>query len=114
MSSPTGAKSCRALASILWNIETILKTMGKHRISVKNRSYLQNRNRLIDIEIRLVVDKGRGGRGMDWELGVGTRQLLYIGQINNKVLLYSTGDYIQYTVINHIGKEYKKRMSIYV
>ena len=27
---------------------------------------------------------------------------------NNKVLLYSTGNYIQYPVINHNGKEYKK------
>ena len=28
--------------------------------------------------------------------------------INNKVLLYSTGSYIQYPVITHIGKAYKK------
>ena len=27
---------------------------------------------------------------------------------NNKVLLYSTGNYIQYPVINHNGKEYEK------
>ena len=33
--------------------------------------------------------------------------------INNKVLLYSTGNYIQYLVINHNGKEYKKEC-IYV
>ena len=33
--------------------------------------------------------------------------------INNKVLLYSTGNYIQYSVINHNGKEYKKEC-IYV
>ena len=26
----------------------------------------------------------------------------------NKVLLYSTGNYIQHPVINHNGKEYKK------
>ena len=26
----------------------------------------------------------------------------------NKVLLYSTGNYIQYPVINHNGKEYEK------
>ena len=32
--------------------------------------------------------------------------LLYIGWINSKVLLYSTGNYIQYPVINHNGKEY--------
>ena len=32
----------------------------------------------------------------------------YIEWINNKVLLYSTGNYIQYPVINHNGKEYEK------
>ena len=31
----------------------------------------------------------------------------YIEWINNKVLLYSTGNYIQYPVINHNGKEYE-------
>ena len=34
--------------------------------------------------------------------------ILYIGWINNKVLLYSTENYIQYPVINHNGKEYEK------
>ena len=33
---------------------------------------------------------------------------LYIEWINNKVLLYSTGNYIQYPVINHNGKEHDK------
>ena len=28
--------------------------------------------------------------------------------INNKVLLHSTGHYIQYPMINHNGKEYEK------
>ena len=32
-------------------------------------------------------------------------KLLYIGQIN-KVLLYSTENYIQYPMINHNEKEY--------
>ena len=34
--------------------------------------------------------------------------------INNKVLMCSTGNYTQYPVINHNGKEYKKRMYICV
>ena len=38
---------------------------------------------------------GQGGEGgKDWEFGVSRCKLLYIGWINNKVLLYSTGDYI--------------------
>ena len=48
-----------------------------------------------DMENRLVVDKGEGGgRGMDWEFGVGRCKLLHLEWINNKVLLYSTGNYI--------------------
>ena len=56
-----------------------------------------------------MVAKGEGGgEGMDWESEVSGCKLLYIKWINNKVLLYSTGNYIQYPVINHNGKEYKK------
>ena len=66
--------------------------------------------RLTDIENRLVVAKGEGGRGgMDREFGISRGKLLYIEWINNKVLLYSTGNYyIQYPVINCSGKEYEK------
>ena len=46
---------------------------------------------------------GRVG-GMDWEFGINRCKLLYIEWKNNKVLLYSTGKYIQYPVINHNGK----------
>ena len=63
----------------------------------------------MDIENRLVAAKGENvGRGMDGEFGISRCKLLYIGWINNKVLLYSTGNYIQYPMINHTGKEYKK------
>ena len=49
-----------------------------------------------------------GGRGMDWESGVNRFKLLHLEWINNKVLMYSTGKYIEYPVINHNGKEYDK------
>ena len=49
-----------------------------------------------------------GDEGMDWESGISRCKLLYIEWINNEVLLYSTGNYIQYPVINHNGKEYEK------
>ena len=56
-----------------------------------------------------MVAKGEGGGGeMDQEFGISRYKLLYIGWINNKVLLYSTGNYIQYPVINHNGKETNK------
>ena len=36
----------------------------------------------------------------------------YTGWINNKVLLYSTGNYIQYPVINIMEKNMKKNVSL--
>ena len=65
---------------------------------------LQNRNRLIDVENRLVVPRG-GGRGIDWEFGVGRGKLLHLEWINNKVLMYSTETCSQYPMIKHNGKE---------
>ena len=32
-----------------------------------------------------------------------------IYKINNKVLLYSTGNYIQYPIVNHKTKEYEEK-----
>ena len=50
---------------------------------------------------------GRGdGRQMEWEFGVSRCKLLYIEWINRTVLLYSTGNYIQYPVTDHNGKDY--------
>ena len=50
-----------------------------------------------------------GGEGwMDWEFGISRCKLLYTEWLSNKVLLYSTGNYIQYPVINHNGKKYEK------
>ena len=55
-----------------------------------------------------MVAKGGGGRrGLNWEFGISKYKLLHIEWIN-KVLLYSTGNYILYPGINHNGKEYKK------
>ena len=44
------------------------------------------------------------GEGWVGSLGL-TCKLLYMEWINNQVL-YSTGNYIQYALINHNGKEY--------
>ena len=50
--------------------------------------------------------KGKGSReGINQEFGISRYKLLYIKQIN-KDPLYSTGNFIQYSVINHKGKEY--------
>ena len=42
---------------------------------------------------------------MKWEFGVSRCKLLYRKRINNKFLLYSPGNYIQYSVISHKGQE---------
>ena len=61
-----------------------------------------------------MIAKGEGtGVGIEQEVGVSRCKLVYIECINNKVLLYSTENYIQYPVISHNGKEYFK-MHIYV
>jgi len=61
------------------------------------------------MENRLLVAKRKGvGGGVDWEFGVSRIKLLYIIRINNEVLPYSTGNYIEYLVINHRGNEYEK------
>ena len=44
-------------------------------------------------------------RGTDWESLVSRYKLLYTEWINDKVLLYSTGNYLQYSVINHSERE---------
>ena len=49
--------------------------------------------------------RGEGfGEGMGWDLGTSWCKLEYTGSINNKVLLYRTGIYIQYPVVNHNWK----------
>ena len=61
-----------------------------------------------------MVAKGEGfGGGMEREVGVSGCKLVYMEWINNKVLLYSTGNYIQYPMTTHNGKEYKKK-NVYI
>ena len=50
---------------------------------------ISTKQRFTDTEKRLV----------DWEFGISRGRLLYIGKINNKNLLYGTGNYIQNPVI---------------
>ena len=75
---------------------------------IQNRhkgTYLQNRNRLTDIENRLVVAKReRVLSGTDWEYGVNKCKLLHSEWISNEVLLYSTGNYNRSLGIDHDGR----------
>ena len=55
--------------------------------------------------------QGRGG-GINCEIGIDKYTLLYIKQITNKNLLYSTANSTQYSLMASIGKEPKKRVDI--
>ena len=55
-----------------------------------------------------------GWGGIYWEFGIHRYKLLYMAWINNKALLYSTGNSTQYHVINCYGKEYEKDMCVHV
>ena len=56
----------------------------------------------------MVLIRGKRQRGINQEFGISRHELLYIEGKNNKVLLRSTGNYIQYFVISHNGKMHKK------
>ena len=49
----------------------------------------------------------KGERGADNLIEINIDTVLYIKQIINKVLLYSTWSYTQYLIISINGKDYK-------
>ena len=58
---------------------------------------------------RFVFAKSSGERhrgALHWEVGTSRCKPLYIEWINNKSLLYSIENYIQYPIISHIEKEH--------
>ena len=60
-----------------------------------------------------MVTKGERGWGrINNEFGISRYKLLHIKWIKNKVLLYSTGNYIHYLVINHNGRECGKEYTV--
>ena len=62
----------------------------------------------------MIAKGGEDGGRKEWEFGISRCKLLYIGWTNNEVLLYSTGNCIQYPVIKWKGREYKKECVIYI
>ena len=75
-------------------------------------TYMQKRNRLRDREQTCSCQGGTGG-GMDCEFGISRCKVLRIELINNMVLLHSTRNSIQYSVINQNGKNMKKNVHMY-
>ena len=59
-----------------------------------------------NLKINLWLPKGKSGEGgINQEIGIDKYTLLYIKQITNKDLRYSTGNSTQYSVITYAGKE---------
>ena len=59
------------------------------------------RNRPTNIENKLMATEGKKGKGINKDFGNNIYTQLYINQITNKDLLYSTGNDIQYLVITY-------------
>ena len=49
--------------------------------------------------------EGGNGRRINWEFEIDIHTILYIKQITNKDLLYSTGSSTQYSIMTYMGKE---------
>ena len=75
--------------------------------------YTQNRNRLTDAENKLVTKGEREGGGANQGYGIKRDNLLCIKQISNKNMLYSTGNYSHYLVINFNGVQSVKILNHY-
>ena len=68
-------------------------------------TYLQNRNRLTDIENRLVVAKEEGGNREGWTGSLGLEDTnSHLEWTSSEVLLYSTENYTQSLGIEHDGR----------
>ena len=87
----------------MWNLKTITNEFVIYKAETDSQAQKTN----------LWLQKGKGGE-INWEYGINRYTLLYIKQINNKDLLYSTGNYIQYLVINYKGKRIKKNIDTYI
>ena len=75
---------------------------------------------IYETEIELQMQKtilwlpGGKGAGINREIEIDIYTLLYIKQITNKDLLYSTGNSTWYSVMTYMGKESKKKWTSYL
>ena len=59
--------------------------------------------------------QGLRGAGTNWEIGIDINTLLYMKQIPNKDILYSTENFTQYSAMAYMGKLSKKEwLFVYV
>ena len=86
--------------------------MAQINLSIKQKQTHRHREQTCGCQGSQVRKWGERWIG---SLGVSRWKLLHLEWTNNKVLLDSTGNYIQYPVITHNGKEYlKKKVCIYI
>lgn len=71
----------------------------------------QTKTQRTDLWLRRGREGERGER--DWEFGISRCKLLYIEWINNNVLLYSTGNHIQYCINISIKLKWKQFFLLY-
>ena len=85
-----------------------------YMISLTCRSQKIITNELIykaDIDSQTQKTKAKAGGQTNEEFEINIYTLLYIKEVTNKDLLYSTGAHTQYLVITYNGKECKKEQS---
>ena len=80
----------------------------KSKKMVQMNLFTKQRDRVTDVENKLMVTEGERPGGINWETGIDIYTLLYIKQIINKDLLNSTGNSTQYSIMTYMGKESKK------
>ena len=58
----------------------------------------------------MVTKVESGWRELDWEFGINRCKPVYVEWINRKILLYSTGNYVQFPPITITEKNMKKNV----
>jgi len=77
---------------------------------------LSTEKKIMDMEKRLRLPRGRrggGGSGWDWQFGINRCKLLSLEWISNRILLYSTGNYV-WSLVMEPGNVRKKNAYMYV
>ena len=89
----------------------ILSEVGQRKTNAR-WTYLWSRNRLTDIENRLVVAKGEGRGGKDWEFGVSKCKLLNIGWIHKRSYCIAQGTIFNIPWSSIMEKKIKKNVEL--
>ena len=90
----------------MWNLE---KMMIQTNLYTKQKQTHRHRKQTYSYQ------RGKGGwGGINQEFGINIYTLLYMKEVNNKDLLYSTGNSTQYSVITYMRKNLKKNEYMYM